>query len=46
MFICIDIKKPRYRGHVDGGVTVIYRGLYEMFIGGYLFDYVMDRGSL
>lgn len=28
-----------------GGVTMIYRGLYEMVVGGYLFDYVMDRGS-
>lgn len=22
-----------------GGVTEIYRGLYEMVVGGYLFDY-------
>ena len=46
-FICIDIKKDH--GIVDNGhtkgVTVIYRGLYEMVVGGYLFDYVMDRGS-
>lgn len=25
-----------------GGVTVIYRGLYEMVVGGYLFDYTTE----
>lgn len=43
-YSCMDIKKePRYRGHVDVGVYIIYRGLYEMVVGGWLlvvfFDY-------